>query len=205
MNKRMVKRRPRKQPKPWSLARLFRECRAAPVTYLALCQLADESGSPTVTPTREQISKLTGIGRLRTVSTTLSALSKAKWLKIEHVPITENRRVVGMVLRITLFHRRVENRPIGEDARRIAPNDYRRVKNRPTAEGQKLTHDSPTERGGHCRPALSPNGGAGHKPTSAPPVKTNISEADKCGPYDPHADSEGPLRSIVDILGIRND
>lgn len=155
-----------RRPKQWTLARLFRQCRAAPVVWLALSDLADETGANVVTPTRAQLATMTDIARVKTISAALTALRKAFWLEIEHVPVVENRKQVGTVLKIKLFHRRGENRPIGKGAGRIAKSLHREGEKRPIATGRKTPQDFPTGRGAPARPLPLP-GGASGSPTPA--------------------------------------
>lgn len=182
MKRRTVKRRPRQ----WPLDRLYRECRAAPVVWLALSEIANEVESNHVTPTRELLSKRTGIRRMQTVSDALTTLSQGHWAKIEHIPVTENHRQVGTVLEIKLLHRRNENRCIGRNAEGQAKSHSRCNENRCIAKQRKSLQESPTETGA-SRVAL---GTATGTPALAPPV--------------PNDSDAGPVRSIVEILGIGN-
>jgi hypothetical protein len=110
--------------------------------WLALSEIANEGGSNHITPTREVLSKMTGIQRLQTVSDALTALSQARWAKIEHVPVTENHRQVGTVLEIKLLHRRNENRCIGRNAERQAKSHSRSNENRCIAKQRSEEHTS---------------------------------------------------------------
>ena len=139
MSKRTVKRRPRQ----WTLDRLYRECRAAAVVWLALSEIANEAGSNHVTPTREVLSKMTGIRRLQTISAALTALSKAFWAVIEHIPVVENGEQVGSVLRIKLRHRYNENRCTGRKPINRLENGHRSNENRCIAVQRKSLHDLP--------------------------------------------------------------
>jgi hypothetical protein len=157
MRQRTVKRRPRR----WTLRRLHRECRSAAVVYLGLCDFADESESPHVTPTREHLSKATGIERLPTISAALTALSKARWISLDHVPVTENNKQVGTVLQIKLLRRANENRYVGENATRQAQSRPRRNENRSKSslreQGRAPRRPFPLTGGRRVRPVAPPH------------------------------------------------
>ena len=60
----MKHRKVKHRPKQWSRAKLYQECRAAPVVWGVLEDMAYERGSPVITPTREQLTAATGIKTL---------------------------------------------------------------------------------------------------------------------------------------------
>lgn len=70
---------------------------------MALWCIAAANGSRMVTPTREQLSKLTGIRRHKTISDALSALEQAAWIARTHVPVTEGGLQTATLLRIVLL------------------------------------------------------------------------------------------------------
>jgi hypothetical protein len=168
--------------------------------------VAAESGANVVTPTRAQLSTMTGIRRLPTITAALTALSKGKWAAIEHVPIIENRDIVGSVLKIKLLHRANENRYVGKKAKGIAPNQHRAHKKRSTTGERNSLADSPTERARRV-PALSPIGGSGHNAPAKTKATNILDGASKAGEV-PQGDISGQcglLRKITEILGIKSD
>lgn len=163
MSKRPVKRR----PKPWPIVKLYGECRAAPVVWLTLCDMAADRGSPVVTPTREQIAQATGIKKLATVSAGLTALHKAAWLDREHVPITQAGRQVATMLRLVL--RRVAGAH-SRSARKTASTAQTSVapEKRLIARGRKMGADFPKGKGARTAPPLPANAGvSGAAPADA--------------------------------------
>ncbi|MFA7279139.1 MAG: hypothetical protein WC100_03495 [Sterolibacterium sp.] len=76
--------------------------RLAPAVWLALQQIANERGSPTVTPTRAQLVKLSGVNRVATISDCLSVLELAGWIDRKLMPVNNNGKMVRM-LRIKLL------------------------------------------------------------------------------------------------------
>ena len=185
MKRRTVQRRPRQ----WTLDRLYRECRAAAVVWLALSEIANEAGSNHVTPTRELLSKRTGIRRLPTVSAALTALSQGRWAKIEHVPVTENHRQVGTVLKITLLHRRNEKRYIGQKPIDRLQTRHRAHEKRSIAIERKSFQESPTETSASRVGLGTPTGTRGAALEQK--AKTDC-------------DGGGPTRPITEILGLKN-
>ncbi|HLX64690.1 MAG TPA: helix-turn-helix domain-containing protein [Planctomycetota bacterium] len=93
-----------RRPKPKPLAALVSECLTAPAVYLALESMAAERGSAVITPTREDLARLTGLS-LETVSKGLTALDKARWIHRAHVPKFSNGVRVATLLRIVLNRR----------------------------------------------------------------------------------------------------
>ena len=136
----------RKQ-REWSLARVTKACRSAPIVWLALLDLSEFRGSPVITPTREELSKLSGIPRVKTISRALTILEQAGWIARIHVPISVRNVRQATLLRITLCRR-------GRKAPLTATSAVEGAK-RPKGRGRKAPHDSPTERGGPNGSALS--------------------------------------------------
>ncbi len=91
-----------KRRRQWPLARITKACRSAPAVWLALLELGAEKGSPVVTPTRGELSKTSGIQRVRTISTALSILVEAGWIRRVHVPVLNRGSRHATLLRITL-------------------------------------------------------------------------------------------------------
>ena len=97
---------PRKQrARPWSLARVARACRSAPVVWLALNNLADARRSAVVTPTRANIADAGGLRSAKTVSAALTILEAAGWIERVHVPVTIGGKRAATLLRIMLRRR----------------------------------------------------------------------------------------------------
>ena len=98
MNKRDLRRR----RKPWPLAKLYAECRAAPVVWAALWAMSVERGSPIVFPTRQSLATATGIRRLPTITASLKALADARWIDRIHVRVPRSGGGVATCLRVIL-------------------------------------------------------------------------------------------------------
>ena len=96
-----------KKQRQWSLAKVTKECRSAPVVWVALLDLSEFRGSPVVTPTREELSKLSGIPRVKTISRALTILEQAGWIARVHVPVSVRNVRQATLLRITLRRTRV--------------------------------------------------------------------------------------------------
>lgn len=102
MNRRTPRRHGRrKAPAPLSIMRGLKG--DGPSVYLALADLAAEVGARVVTPTREQLSQLTGIKKLDAISKALTALSKARWIHRIHVPVSSGGVQIATLLRIVLL------------------------------------------------------------------------------------------------------
>ncbi len=65
--------------------------------------MAEERGSTMVTPTREDLSERTAIRRLPTITAALTALSEARWIRVQHVPVIQWGRRTATLLRILLL------------------------------------------------------------------------------------------------------
>ena len=98
----MKRRRTVKRRGPWPLARVLQAHRLAPAVWLGLLEIS--AGATTVTPTREQLSAVTGIKRLASLSAALSVLVKAGWIAREVVAVQSGdaHEMTAKVLRITL-------------------------------------------------------------------------------------------------------
>jgi len=158
--------------------------------WVALCYLSIESDSNHVTPTRELLSKRTGIRRLATISTALAALKKAHWVRIQYVPIVENHKQVGTTLHITLLRRSNEIRIVGENLERQPQTPHRAHENRSLASARKSCAESSYEDRASYGPALSPVGGSERTPE--PVLKTNNGDDGDPGLVD---------RPILEYLG----
>ena len=130
------KRKAKRRDEPWPLAKLRDTCPSAPVVWVALCDLAAERGTPVLTPTRKLLASLTGIERLRTISTALTTLAKAGWMDRTLVPsfrdgirktlLRVTLRRMGQKMTYTVKSLGVKKRPIRRSLRM----------------GQKMTQDS---------------------------------------------------------------
>lgn len=96
----MKKSAKKKRPRQWTLAKVVQKCRVAPAVFMALQEMA-RSGS-VATPTRSDLVLLTGVNRLRTISTALTVLHDAAWIERIHVPVTDNGQRTATLLRIIL-------------------------------------------------------------------------------------------------------
>ncbi len=160
MSKRGVKRR---QPKPWPLAKVYAECRAAPVVWLALWDMATERGAPLVFPTREGLAKDTGITRLPTITAALKALADAHWIDRIHVRVPRAGSGIATCLRVIL--RYGAQKTFAITSRRMA-NDIRSH-----SSAQKSFADSSYGRGGvpkRRRPPADAGASTGRPKTHAP-------------------------------------
>lgn len=104
MNRRRVQQR---RPKPWTLARVRRECPSAAAVYLALLDLAAERRTSLLTPTRKLLASMTGIKKHQTISQALTTLTRAGWIDLNHIP-SSNRGQRTTLLRLILrrMHRK---------------------------------------------------------------------------------------------------
>ena len=103
----------RKRRRAWAVKKLHAECRAAPAVWLALCELAAERGSSLLTPTREQICKIAGISRPRTISTALRALADAGWIDVHRVRVSGKNGGFATLMKVVLFYEGQKMTPIG--------------------------------------------------------------------------------------------
>lgn len=191
-----IRRRRRKQPKPWTLANLCAECWAAPTVFLALVALANRRGSVIVTPTRPDLSALTGITRLPTISAALSALHAANWIQRFLIP-SMNQGKRTRLLRIVIC--RNEHNALLTDIPAVTNGTRSNSKTRhafvdfPNGKGAaNAAAPSTVARG---RP-LRPGTGSANKGTNKCEVPQGVIPT----AYDPHADSKGPLYPIADLL-----
>ncbi len=161
MNRQSVKRR----PKPWTLARVRRECPSAPTVWVALMDMAEERGSSVLTPTRQMLSEATGIKKHATVSTALTALESACWIDRVHVPSWKDGQRTTL-LRLVL--RRSARKTVRTVRSAVAPEK------RPKGRGRKTGADSPTERGRRKTPPppASAEASAGRPETTQPTEQT---------------------------------
>lgn len=136
-----------KKQRQWSLARVTKACRSAPAVWVALLDLSESRGSPVITPTRDELSRLSGISRVKTVSKSLSVLEEAGWIGRVHVPIVVGNMRQATLLRINLCRR-------GRKTPHTATSAVRGAK-RPKGRGRKTPQDSLSERGGPYGPAPS--------------------------------------------------
>lgn len=129
--------------KRWTLAKVYAESWAAPIVWVALLEMRHARGSPVVTPTRGRLAKATGIDRLKTISTALTALEHAGWIERCHVPKFKGGMQTATVLRIEIIEahsRRGRRTPhTAQPAVEGAP--------RPNSKGRVLPQDFPTGRG----------------------------------------------------------
>jgi hypothetical protein len=153
----------RRRRTPWSLARLVRECRSAPAVWIALSDLADAHGSVSVTPTRDELACATGLSRLRTISTGLTALERGGWIDRVHVPVCVGGRQTATCLRIVL-------RRMGRKSTPTKPSAVW-VENRPHAKGRKSTQDFFSEEEGAASRARAFEGGAASRSSAPQPVR----------------------------------
>lgn len=135
-----------KSQRQWLLARVTKACRSAPAIWMALEQMSVERGSPVITPTRKELSELSGIPRVKTISRALTVLEDGGWISRAYVPISKGNVRCATLLRITLCRR-------GRKTPLTATSAVEGAK-RPSSKGRK-TPQSPTERGGLNGPALS--------------------------------------------------
>ena len=106
----MKRRKVQRRPQQWSRAKLYRQCRAAPVVWGVLEDLAYERGSPVITPTRDQLLEATGSKTTRNISTALTTLHAAGWLIRTLVPVFEGGRQMGRLIRLTLTRKEFTTR-----------------------------------------------------------------------------------------------
>lgn len=162
MNRRRVQQR---RPKPWTLARVRRECPSAAAVYLALLDLAAERRTSLLTPTRKLLASMTGIKKHQTISQALTTLTRAGWIDLNHIP-SSNRGQRTTLLRLIL--RRMHRKTVLTGKLPYAP------KNGAYSKHRKTVHDSPTERGRHKTPPppASAEASAGRPETTQPTEQT---------------------------------
>lgn len=137
------------------MARVTKACRSAPAVWLALEHLSVERGSPTITPSRPEISELSGIRDVKTISRALTILAEAGWIGRVHVPKFKSGARSATWLRITLRRKTQKTPSTGVDAGCGPVRPKKRYKGR-TRKTQKTVRSSPTEKGGgHTDPAPS--------------------------------------------------
>lgn len=178
--------RTRRKPAPWPLSNVFRRCRAAVAVWFALLEMRHARGSPVVTPTRGRLAKATGIDRLKTISTALTALEHAGWIERCHVPKFEGGMQTATTLRI------VVNERVFRRGRKTPHTGKSAVEGgkRPKGRGRKTPQDSYRVRGrrrsADARLSAGSAGNARH-------VVENTKE---------NKDAGGPLTPIVEVLGL---
>lgn len=136
----------------WSLAKVTKECRSAPIVWVALEQLATEKGTRVVTPTRKDICKLSGIRDVKTITLALNTLEHARWLDRGHFPAYRDNGDRVTLLKLILRYTTQKTDRIGTPS--IRPK--KRIK----GKTQKTGANSPTERAGPDGSALSLSVGA---------------------------------------------
>ena len=127
-----------KSQRQWLLARVTKACRSAPAIWMALEQMSVERGSPVITPTRKELSELSGIPRVKTISRALTVLEDGGWISRAYVPISKGNVRCATLLRITLCRR-------GRKTPLTATSAVEGAK-RPNSRGRK-TPQSPTGKG----------------------------------------------------------
>lgn len=106
---------------PWSLARVWKEDCSAVCVWQALEAMAN--GKQVVTPTRDRLSKATGIKRLPTISKALTTLERAGWILREHFPRFDpsGKRLCTLLKVIMLYRERktllIDHTPIANTIR----------------------------------------------------------------------------------------
>ena len=158
----------------WTLRKVYAECRAAPVVWIALLDMATERGRAVVTPTRDVLVEATGITRLPTISAALTALESAGWIDRVHVPVYEGGRQTATTLRIII--RRRERKLCAMAGKTKRPRSERKScataevtvanENRSKGSERKTFQDSLTGRG--CPMSPPADAGAGSTPAPDP-------------------------------------
>ena len=169
--------------KPWSLAKLHRACHSAPVVWLALQELADARGSARVTPTRAELCKLTGIRKPDTVSKALTALRKAAWIEIDHVPVSKAGKRTATLLRVVL--------------RRDTTDRFRKHRKRGPTGPRAVC----TEKRGNSRPRKTGQDSLLQREGASPPPLSGGTDTPGCTSEDNGASRNGRLTPIPEIIG----
>lgn len=161
----MTNRTAKPRPKMATLAELRASCREAPVIWLALCEMAVERGANLVTPSRELLSKRTGIKRMKTISAALTALELAGWIQRKHVPVKQGGKQLATLILVVLNRvpqrDTVQSNHRGRKTPRMAKTTIEGEK-RPSTLGRKSPQDSlkresaPLPAGAERRPQTNP-------------------------------------------------
>jgi hypothetical protein len=128
-----------KAPKFWKLAKVQSECRFAGVVWCGLLELAKSKESPVVPTSRAELSTVTGITRLKTISEALTALEAAGWIKRVYAKKTGKAGGVVQLMKVILLYE-------GRQAPSIGANRMRGGR-RPTKRGGRRPSSFPTEKG----------------------------------------------------------
>jgi hypothetical protein len=133
----------------WPLARLFSLNRLAPVVYVALQQLSAERRSPVITPTRNELCRLTGCRRAKTISGALTALHSAGWITRNLVKPSEGITWLRIVIRQSAVRGGVCGR-----GRKTPLTGHAAVRGekRPISKGRKSPLDSLKREGANRHP-----------------------------------------------------
>ena len=126
----------------WSLARVTKACRSAPVVWLALEQFGIDRSSPTITKGRNEIAEVSGIRDVKSISKALGVLSEAGWINRTLVPKFKCGKRSATWLRITLRRKTQKTPSTGSGP--VRPK--KRVKG-PTRKTQKTGRSSSTKKG----------------------------------------------------------
>jgi hypothetical protein len=104
-NRRRTNRRRHHRRTPKSLPELARDCRSALILWVALLDMAKESGRAALTPTRSELSAQTSLS-IKTISSALTALDKAGWIERQHKLVKKPNGEPATLLRIWLLRSR---------------------------------------------------------------------------------------------------
>ena len=149
----------RRRKKQWALSKVCRACRSAPAVWLVLADLAAERRSHLVTPTRELLSRVSGVRGLKTVSKALTTLHNAGWIERIHKPVTQSGKRTATLLRIVLRRGTYTQFRKGQTTTRTETPAVE-GKERPKGKGQKTPQDLPKGKGGVPSPPLTRGGEA---------------------------------------------
>lgn len=156
--------------RPWPRARVVKARPSAIAVYDALCELKQQRGSSVVTPTRSQLSEMTGYTP-KTISAAFTTLEEAGWIDRTHVPKFEGGRQKATLLRIVV-------RPIRESAPGVRKTETARRRGRPAPSTQA---PPATSRKGRSTVSTAPSAEDGNntgcrKDPSAPPTEHDAVE-----------------------------
>lgn len=126
--------RKRRRPKVWTLRMLVVACRQAPAVYLALEDMALARESRMVTPSRDKLAEATGIDRGQTISTALTALHNAGWIRRKLIPKTEGGKRVATWINVTVV--RMQQKSLHTEA--TLPNKKRCIRTRARMQQKSL-------------------------------------------------------------------
>src|SRR5947208_1392932 len=94
-----------KRPRQWAMGEVHDQCRSAVAVWAALCDMTDAHETSHLTPTRAQLSNLSGVRDEDTVSKALGVLAEAGWITKETRPVTEGGKITAKVYSITIIRK----------------------------------------------------------------------------------------------------